>query len=217
MNRKIMIAFLFAAGILVAPAYYSYVVDAFAQSPAAPVAAQAAGPVAVGEAMAQKDKQDHVAIIAVAPQTQPGVIDTGTIAGDALTWVITTFGGTIGLALTGLLYRFLQKAGVDLTEAQRDKLQGIVVNGLNLGAAKASAELQGKGQIEIKNAAVAAAVTYAQTHGADTLKALGMDPTSQAAVEAIKARIETAIADDNTPTHPALSVPSAPAAATAAA
>ena len=99
MNRKIMIAFLFAAGILVAPAYYSYVVDAFAQSPAAPVAAQAAGPVAVGEAMAQKDKQDHVAIIAVAPQTQPGVIDTGTIAGDALTWVITTFGGTIGLAL----------------------------------------------------------------------------------------------------------------------
>ena len=98
MNRKIMIAFLFAAGILVAPAYYSYVVDAFAQSPAAPVAAQAAGPVAVGEAMAQKDKQDHVAIIAVAPQTQPGVIDTGTIAGDALTWVITTFGVNRSLA-----------------------------------------------------------------------------------------------------------------------
>ena len=148
---------------------------------------------------------------AVAPQ-QPVTVATGSLAGEALTWVMTTFGGLIGTVLTALLYKWLQKAGVDLTEAQRDKLQGIVVNGLNLGAAKASAELQGQGQIEIKNAAVASAVTYAQQHGADTLKALGLDPTSPAAVEAIKARIETAIADDNTPTHPALD-PQVPALA----
>ncbi len=187
---------------------------AFAQAPAAPAAPQQV------QTQAQPGWDKTVplttTIVQAPPVAPPAVIDTGSIAGQALMWVITTFGGLAGAALTGLLYRLLQKAGVDLTQAQRDKLQDIVVNGLNLSAAKAAQDMQGRGQIEIKNAAVANAVTYAQTHAADTLKSLGLDPTSTAAVDAIKARIETAIADDNTPTAAVLDGPAnAPAVAPA--
>ena len=141
---------------------------------------------------------------------KPTVVETGTIAGEVLTWVTTVFGGLISTVLTGLLVRWLQKANIDLTEAQRDKLQGIIVNGLNLGAAQAQKDLAGKGDVEIKNQAVAFAIDYVKAHGADTLKALGADPNSPKFQQAVRARIETAIADDATPTHPALD-PAVPA------
>ena len=51
-----------------------------------------------------------------------------------------------------------------------------------------------------QDAIVAQAVAYTQEHGAETIKALGLDPQSGAAVEAIKAHIETAIADPMVPT-----------------
>jgi hypothetical protein len=134
----------------------------------------------------------------------PHAIDTGTMAGQILTWVATTFGTAIGAALTALLVRMLKKSGIEANALLRDQLQQIVVNGLNAGAAAAARELAGRGKIDIKSAAVQKAIEYAQAHGADTMKALGIDPTSKEAVEAIKARIETAITDPATPTNPIL-------------
>jgi hypothetical protein len=142
----------------------------------------------------------------------PAVIDTGTLAGQALTWMVTVGGGAIATMLTGLIYKLLQKAGIQASDALRARLQEIVLNGLNAGAKAAAEQLAGRGQVVIKQAAVASAVTYVQAHGADTIKALGLDPTSPAAVEAIKARIETAIADPTVPTPPVLDAPAAPAA-----
>jgi hypothetical protein len=55
-------------------------------------------------------------------------------------------------------------------------------------------------------------VAYVQDHGADAIKTLGLDPQSGAAVEAIKARIETAIADPTIPTPKILDPTPAPAA-----
>jgi len=153
------------------------------------------------------------AAVPATAQTPPMVVDTGSIAGQALTWVVTVFGGAIASALTALLLKLLQKAGLETTEAQRDKLQGIIVNGLNLGAAQAQKELAGKGAVEIKNQAVAFAIDYVKAHGADTLKALGADPNSPQFQQAVRARIETAIADDATPTHPVLDPPAVPAKA----
>jgi hypothetical protein len=101
-----------------------------------------------------------------------------------------------------------------MSDAARSRLQDIIVNGLNVGAAQVAQNLAGKDQVQIKNETVAHAIAYAQTHGADAIKQLGLDPQSGAAVEAIKARIETAIADPATPTpsmlDPSPVVPVAP-------
>jgi hypothetical protein len=141
----------------------------------------------------------------------PAIIDTGTIGGQVLTWVMATFGTTIGAALTALIWKLLQKAGIQANDALRARLQEIVLNGLNAGTKIAAEQLAGRGKIEIKQAAVASTVRYVQAHGADTIKALGLDPMGAQAVEAIKARIETAITDPAIPTPKILDpTPAAP-------
>lgn len=156
------------------------------------------GPVQIGVRELQQSPNGGVALInAPAPAA---VIDTGTIAGQALTWVMTTFGGTIGLALTGLLFRLFQRAGINLTDDERARFKQIVLNAMHAGADLTAQEIQGKGQIEIKNMAVAKAVTYAQTHGKDTITGLVGSPTGQLAIEAIKAQIAATAADPDIPT-----------------
>lgn len=149
------------------------------------------------------------------PVTSDTTISVGTLAGQALTWLAFAFGAPIGTLLTAWLYRLFAKAGVDMTDAMRARLQQMVINGINIGAHKAATDLAGKGRIEIKNAAVASAVSYVQEHGAAELKAIGIDPNSNIAIDAIKARIETAIVDVNTPTNKILDAaplpPSSPA------
>jgi hypothetical protein len=169
------------------------------------------GPVAVGAAMAQPSPPGAAGppVVLVAPRTAPATVDTGTIAGQTLTWAVTTFGSAIAAALTAWLYRLLQKEGINVTDAQRARLQDIVENALHISAHELSGAIQGKGDIEVKNAVLANAVRYVQLHGADTLKALGHDPSSQAAVEAIRARALSAINDPGTPT-PAILAPAAP-------
>lgn len=139
-------------------------------------------------------------ITTTGPVTSDTVISLGTLAGQVLTWVMAVFGTAVGSLLTAWLYRLFTKAGVDITDAMRDRLHQMVVNGLNIGAATATADLAGKGQVAIKNQAIATAVRYVQEHGAEELKALGVDPMSNIAVDAIKARIQTAITDANSPT-----------------
>lgn len=143
-------------------------------------------------------------ITTTGPVSSTTKIETGTIAGEAILWVGSVFGTTIGAALTALILRLLKNAGFAGSEVLRQKLQDMIVNGLNAGAAQAADALKDKGQIEVKNEVVAKTVKYVQAHGAETLKKLGLDPTSPAAVEAIKARIETAINDPAAPTPPAL-------------
>jgi hypothetical protein len=136
-------------------------------------------------------------------------ISVGTLASDVLTWVVAVFGVPIGTLLTAWLYRLFVKAGVDMTDAMRARLQEIVINGLNFGAKIAEAEMAGKGQIAIKNAAVAHAISYVQEQGAAELKKVGVDPYSGTAVHAIIARIETAITDASAPTPKILDAPPA--------
>lgn len=169
----------------------SLAAPSFAQAPPAP-------PNQIGSA------QVGVSPIPIVVSQSPAVVDTGSIAGQALIWVVTVFGGAIGTVLTGFIYKLMQKAGVQASQAMREKLQDIAVNAINFAAAQAAQSLAGRGKLEIKNAAVAQAVVYVQEHGAETLKQLGLDPTSPEAVQAITARIETAIADPATPTAPVL-------------
>lgn len=140
------------------------------------------------------------------PVASETIISVGTIGSQVLQWVMSVFGALLGTAGLALLMRMFTAAGLKISDAARVRLQEIVVNGLNAGAAQLEDQMRGRGQIAIKNAVVAKAVTYVQDHGVETLNQLGIDPKSNMAVDAIKARIETAIADPMVPT-PAVLAP----------
>lgn len=144
------------------------------------------------------------------PVSSNTTISVGTLAGQFLAWATLAFGSVLSTLLGTLIYRGLKLVGVKISDAARDRLGDIILNGINFGAKKAEEDLAGKDPVEIKNAAVALAVAYTQAHGADTIKTLGLDPTSGAAVEAIKARIQTAIADPAVPTPAVLDAPVPP-------
>ncbi len=131
------------------------------------------------------------------------IVDAGTLASQVLTWTVATFGGLIGVIGSGLLVRMMNNAGIVGASLLSNRLQSIIVNGLNSAAVAATQALAGKGQIDM-NAVINSTVAYVQQHGLDTLKALGVDPTSPQAIDAIKARITSAIIDPAVPTHPAL-------------
>ena len=147
-------------------------------------------------------------ITTTAPVTSDTTISIGTIAGQVLTWLAAAFALPIGTVLTVWLYRLMSLAGVQITEAMRTQLQGVIVNGMNASAANVTERLKGQGPVAIKSAIIADTIKYTQVHGAETIQALGLDPKSGAAVEAIKARIETAIVDPMIPT-PAVITPTA--------
>jgi hypothetical protein len=152
-------------------------------------------------------------ITTTAPVSSETTISVGTLAGQFLSWIMVAFSGPIGGLAVWIMVRVLNNLGITASDAMRARLQEIVVNALNVSAPKVQAELAGKGQVEVKSAVVAQAVAYTQAHGADTIKALGIDPMSATAVDAIKARIETAIADPTTPTPAVLDPPAAVAPA----
>jgi hypothetical protein len=134
------------------------------------------------------------------PVSSDTTISIGTLAGQVLTWAAAAFGSVAATVFTAWGVRLFKLAGVQMSDAARARLQDIIVNGLNVGAAAATQNLAGKDKIQIKNETVAQAIAYTQAHGADAIKQLGLDPNSGAAIEAIKARIETAIADPAVPT-----------------
>lgn len=151
-------------------------------------------------------------ITTTGPVTSDTVISLGTLAGQVLTWITSLFVASVGTLLSAWIARAFRNAGVDFTDSMRSRLQEMVVHGLNLGAATASADLAGRGQIAIKNQAISTAVRYVQEHGAQELKSMGIDPMSNIAVSAIQARIQTAITDANSPTPKILDAVAIPGA-----
>lgn len=139
-------------------------------------------------------------ITTTAPVTSDTTISIGTLAGQVLQWVAAAFSLPIGALIVGWLLKLMQLTGVQVTAQMKDQLQGIVVNALHSAAANNAKRLEGKSEVVVKDTIVAEAIKYTQQHGAATIKALGLDPKSGEAVEAIKARIEKAIVDPTTPT-----------------
>lgn len=134
------------------------------------------------------------------------IVHFGPILKEFIKWTAAAFGTALAATATAVLYRVFSYFGVQTTESQRNQLQGIIVNGLNDAATKAEAAIVAnpKLDVDVKQKIIADAIDYAQRHGADTIKALGLDPNSGEAVAVIKARIATAVADPNTPTPAAL-------------
>jgi hypothetical protein len=178
------------------------------------------GPVAIGQAQAQVDPAGKVAIVVAPPASaEPTAsFSVGTWIADLLGALVALFGTVIGSFVTKWVMAVAKKAGLDATQAMSDKLNSIITNGLHDGAAKLGQDLTGKLNVQVKNQVIAQAVTYAQTHGVDTIKDLGgVDLNDPKVVEALQARAAAALSaigpDAVLAPHV---VPAAPVAAVAA-
>jgi len=138
------------------------------------------------------------------PVTSTTVVQGGDVLSQVIEWAKVVFGGLFATAFVAAVFRGLSYLSVVTTDAMKNQLQDIVVNGLNDAAAKAEAAVGGKFNVDVKNQVMADAVRYTQAHGAPLIKSLGLDPNSGEAVTAIRARIQTAIVDPLVPTNPAL-------------
>lgn len=136
--------------------------------------------------------------------TSTTVVQGGDILSQVIEWGKVVFGGLFATAFVAAVFKGLGYLGVVTTDAMKNQLQDIVVNGINDAAAKAEAAIGGKFNVDVKNQVMADAVRYTQAHGAPLIKSLGLDPNSGEAVTAIRARIQTAIVDPLVPTNPAM-------------
>lgn len=142
--------------------------------------------------------------LAQTPAAPPASISLGSLGAEVLTWLVAAFGTVLSSVATVWLVRLAKKAGVEVTQQMSDQLNATLVNGLNDAAMKIGAGIQGEANVQVKNQIVQGAVQYAQQHRAETIQALGLDPQSGAAVEALRARIATLVTDPSAPTPPAL-------------
>lgn len=197
--KRLLIAFALVA-TLAAPA----LAQAPVTLPMPAVAATPDTPVTVASPATQNT------VTTTGPVSSNTTISVGTLGGQVLTWLAAAFGSVLASVFTAWGIRLFKLAGVQISDAARARLQEIILNGLNAGAKQVSQDLDGKAPVQVKNAVVAQAIAYTQAHGAESIKALGLDPQSGEAVEAIKARIETAIADPTVPTPAVLDAPAAP-------
>jgi hypothetical protein len=158
----------------------------FAES-TGPAAAQTTGPVVVGASPIGSPT-----VVQVAPPAADFSI--GTWIADLLGALVAMFGSVIATFLTRWVMAVAKKAGVEATQAMSDRLDSIIENGLHVGALQASRDLTGKLDVKIKDEVIARAVTYAQDHGADTIKGIsGLDVNDPKTVQALQARAAKAL------------------------
>lgn len=143
-----------------------------------------------------------------APVTATTTVSGGDLAAQVIEWLKVAFGTVLAGFGTLAIVAIRSYFGVMTTDAQKAALQAIAVNGVNAAALKAEEALRKNPSLDInvKNAVVQDAVAYVQAHGAETIKALGLDPNSGDAVDAIKARVATAMHGNETPTITATSI-----------
>lgn len=129
-------------------------------------------------------------------------INGGTLLSEVINWLAVAFGTVLAGLGTLLVIRVRAYFGILTTDAQKAALQEIAVNAVNSAAAKAEQSVKDNPnlQINVKSAVAQDAVSYVQAHGADIIKSLGLDPNSGDAVDAIRARVATAMNSPETPT-----------------
>ena len=140
------------------------------------------------------------------PSKVTTIVQGGTWAAAILDWIKVALVPVIGSAAVALFLKGMGWLGIQITAQQSSQLQNIAINGLNEAMDKLSAEARNdpKLSIDVKNQVIAEAVRYTQVHAKETLAAMGLDPQSGQAVEKIRAKILTVIADPTKPTPAAL-------------
>lgn len=143
-----------------------------------------------------------------APVTATTTVSGGDLAAQVIEWLKVAFGTVLAGMGTLAIVAIRSYFGVLTTDAQKAALQALTVNAVNAAASKAEDALRKNPNLDInvKSAVVQDAVAYVQAHGAETIKALGLDPNSGDAIDAIKARVATAMHSKETPTITATAV-----------
>ena len=127
-------------------------------------------------------------------------------ANSALDWMLPIIAPILAALIADLVIKIRTYFGQSTSDAQRDKIKDMAENGVNLAAHELGKDLQsGKLSLPDRSQIMAAAVDYVQAHGADTIKALGLDPTDPKAVQAIKGHIATIIAGKQADATPSAS------------
>lgn len=191
-----------------------------------PAASQDGGPVIVGHPVSVDPPQAPIStplgttvvptpgatanttVTTTGPVTSDTKISIGTYAGQALQWMLVAFAAPLGTLLVGIFYKIAQRIGFSLDEAYRQRLEEGVTNALHAVAPKTGAMLAGRMQVDVKNKAVADSIKYVAANLPDTLKKLGIDPTTDAGKQVIEARIEKVLNDPTIPTPASVTPPS---------
>jgi hypothetical protein len=118
-------------------------------------------------------------------------------ANAALQWMLPIIAPILAALIADLIIKVRAYFGQQTTDTQRDRIQQMAENGVNLAAHKLNVAAS-TGHLPTKEQLMAEAVDYVQAHGTDTLKALGMDPTDAKTVDAIKGRVATILAQKQT-------------------
>lgn len=137
-------------------------------------------------------------------------ISGGSILGQIIMVASLILAVPVAAFATKWLQAGAKRAGIEVSDAARGRLQEIVEHGLALAAQRAQVDIKDKLDINVKAGVATDALVYVQDHAADTFKQLGIDPTDPKAIEAIQARVAKAMEDKLPP--PAVAVVAAPAA-----
>jgi type II secretory pathway pseudopilin PulG len=137
----------------------------------------------------------------------PTLLNWGFVLGQLLQAILVLVLPSIAVVIVALAAKALKWVGVQMTQQQRDRLQDIVVNGINLAGDQLKGQLGKIPPVEIKNKLLAIVLSYVQDHGLPAVKALGMAFDSPEFPGAIAARVERALNDPLAPTPPWLTPP----------
>jgi hypothetical protein len=149
-----------------------------------------------------------------APASVTTTVKGGSLAADVLQWLQVALVPILGGAIVALILKGMALLGIQTTAQQSDQLAKIALNGINDAMSKAETGLRTTTALDInlKGQIMADAVAYTQEHAKETLSAMGLDPKSGKATEAIRAKILTAINDPKIPTPAAITPPEGQAA-----
>lgn len=134
---------------------------------------------------------------AAAPTEKPAVVQVsgGTVIGEVVLWLVAVAGTPLAAYLVLWIRAALRRQGVEMSDADRARLQEMVEHAVAFGAQRLNKDLSGKMTVEVKSSIARTALDYVQEHGAETLARLGADPGDEKTVEALQARIAKALAD----------------------
>jgi hypothetical protein len=155
------------------------------------------GTIKIGEPMPGTQTGMNAPVVVVPPPIAEAktTVALGDYAGAITMWMLPILLPMLAAFATDLFVKLRTRLGLQTSDAQRTQFQQIVENGVALGAHEARASLSGKLTFDVKNQIMASAVDYAKNHGVDTLKAIGVDPESPEAEQAIRARAAKMLAD----------------------
>lgn len=100
------------------------------------------------------------------------------------------------------LNKIAKRNGVELDQRRLERLNQLLVNGMNLAASEARQVRSLPSGASVKSFLIDQAIKYAGEHGKETLDAIGANLADPKVQEALRARAATLIADPAVPTPP---------------